>query len=97
MTNHYLCIQSSFAVISPPLPFPKYYSKGLQDGPLELTKLRDTIKLTVTCDGKTLDFDLLEMPATVCREESQLLLFSVWDSLEATKAKLTQAGEQEYV
>ncbi len=49
--------------------------------------------LTVLCDGKSIDFDLVEMSAADCREESQSLLFSVWDSLETTKAKLTKAGQ----
>jgi len=60
---------------------------------LELTKLKDKIKLTVPYDGRLMDFDLPEMAAAVCREELQSMMFSIWDKLEATKIKLSQAGQ----
>ena len=69
------------------------FSKGLQNEKLELTKMKDHIKLTVTCDGRPVDFELPEMVAAVCREELQSLVFSIWDKLETTKRKLSQAGQ----
>lgn len=67
-----------------------YSSQALQNGNVELTKLRDVMKLNVSCSGKEMDFDLMEVSAAERREESRTLLFTVWDSLEATKR---QAGK----
>ena len=59
---------------------------------MELTKLSDVMRMIIRCSGKEMDFDLPEVCAAERREESRTLLFSIWDSLEATKTKL-QAGK----
>ncbi len=71
-----------------PPSLPSLLSQTLKNGDIELLKSQNHLSLVLKCASKEIDLTLLESSAAERKLEINTLVFSLWDSLQTTRARL---------